>query len=64
MATARQHFMMAATAAQVTRPAGVAGLLLMHVALAEPDCLFAVIDASIKCAHSALFIINKAVAGR
>lgn len=44
-AAAPDHFMMAASSAQIARPAGIARLLPMDVALGEPLSLAAAIDA-------------------
>ena len=58
------HFVMAAPAAQITRPATPAWFLTMYMTLREPLRLPLSIDAIVQRAHSAGFVPDKAMARR
>lgn len=62
-AAAMEDFVMAASAAQIARPAGAAGFLAVHVAFAEPEVLPLAIEAGFEAAHGAERVFDEAVAG-
>src|ERR1700744_5865491 len=61
--SAADHFVMAATAAEGTRPAGPAGFLAVNGPRGEPIGLTGGIDAVVERAHRAFLVTDKAVAG-
>jgi hypothetical protein len=60
---APDNFVMAAAAAEITRPTGLTRLLAVDVPLGQPIGLTDTIDAISERAHRALLIADKAVAG-
>lgn len=62
-ATAMNDLMMAAPAAEISRPAASAWFLAMHVPLGQPPCLTLAVDARINIAHCSCFVFYKAMAG-
>ena len=55
------HFMMAAAATQITRPAAPARFLTVYMTLGEPLLLPLSIDTLVQCAHGAGFIPHEAM---
>jgi len=58
------HFVMAAPAAQITRPATPAWFLTVYMTLGEPLRLSLSIDTILQCAHGAGFVPDEAMARR
>src|ERR1700694_4064350 len=62
--SAPDDFVMTASAAEITRPAGLAGLLPVNMPRGQPIGLARKIDAVVERAHRALFLADKTVASR
>ena len=61
---AANDFVMTAAAAEISRPAGLAGLLAVNMPRSQPIGLPRQIDAVVERAHGAFFVADKTVASR